>query len=169
MPVNEPVSELEPHYSSPNATQTEWPEARQQLEQAEVYWLTTVRPDGRPHVTPLVATWLDGALYFCTGPAERKAKNLAHNAHCAITTGCNVLEGLDVVIEGDARQVSDKATLQRVSERLSAKYGPPFQLTVGDGAFVNSEGGRALVYEVAPATIFGFGKGDAFSQTRWRF
>jgi hypothetical protein len=33
-----------------------------------------------------------------------------------------------------------------------------------------AEGGNmALVYEVAPTTAFGFGKGTSFSQTRWRF
>ena len=44
-----------------------------------MYWLSTVRPDGRPHVTPLMSVWLEGALYFCTGPDERKAKNLVRN------------------------------------------------------------------------------------------
>jgi len=38
---------------------------------------------------------------------------------------------------------------------------------VRDGAFYG-EGGRAEVYEVNP-TAFGFGKGETFSQTRWRF
>ena len=49
-----------------------------------MYWLSTVRPDGRPHVTPLLGIWLDGALYFCTGPDERKAKNLARNPRCIL-------------------------------------------------------------------------------------
>ena len=39
----------------------------------------------------------DDALYFTTGRTERKAKNLAQNPHCVVTTGCNVLDGLDVV------------------------------------------------------------------------
>ena len=72
----EPVAELEPQFSSSNATPTPWAEASKRLEKAEVYWLSTVRPDGRPHITPLSAVWLGGALYFCTGPHERKAKNL---------------------------------------------------------------------------------------------
>jgi hypothetical protein len=39
-----------------------------------------------------------------------------------------------------------------------------------DGAFHHQQGeGRALVFEVAPVTAFGFGKGNEFSQTRWRF
>jgi hypothetical protein len=55
-----------------------------------------------------------------------------------------------------------------VADKYDAKYGPPFHFTVRDGAFY-SEGGEALVYEVTPMTAFGFGKGEVFSQTRWRF
>jgi hypothetical protein len=64
-----PVTELS-DFSSPNATPTEWSQARDELADAEVYWLSTVRPDGRPHVTPLLGIWLEDALYFCTGPDE---------------------------------------------------------------------------------------------------
>ena len=170
MPSKEPVAELQPQFSSGGVTPTAWAEARSRLEKAEVYWLATVRPDGRPHVTPLVAAWLDDALYFCTGESERKAQNLARNAHCVITTGCNTLnEGLDLVVEGDAVRVRDAATLQRVADRYAAKYDPPFHFTVRDGAFHGDGGNIALVYEVAPMTAFGFGKGTSFSQTRWRF
>lgn len=59
-----------PHYASP----TGWAEARGELAAALVYWLSTVRPDGRPHITPLIGVWQDGALYFCTDPEERKVK-----------------------------------------------------------------------------------------------
>jgi hypothetical protein len=166
MEYKEPAAELQPDFSSEGAAPTPWAEARERLEKAEVYWLTTVRPDGRPHVTPLYCVWLEGALFFCTGPGERKAKNLARSAHCILTTGCNVIEGLDLVVEGDALKVSDEARLQRVAGRFAAKYG--WHYTVRDGAFYG-EGGLALVYEVAPATAFGFGKGESFSQTRWRF
>src|SRR5215212_943420 len=93
----EPAAELKPQFSSDGATPTPWAEARGLLEKAQIYWLSTVRPDGRPHVTPLLAVWLDGAVYFCTGPSERKAKNLAHNSHCIVTTGCNTLTGFDVI------------------------------------------------------------------------
>ena len=54
---------------------------RRLLETAELFWISTVRTDGRPHVTPLPAVWLDDVLYFCTGPGEQKAVNLAANAH----------------------------------------------------------------------------------------
>ncbi len=168
----DPVAELQTQFSSDDATPTPWAEARGRLEGAEVFWLTTVRPDGRPHVTPLLGIWLDGALYFCTGPEERKAKNLAHNAHCVLTTGCITLDdGSDLVVEGEAAKVSDEAEFRRVADTYESKYGAHFTAPegtwfgLGDAIRV----GDALVYRVAPSTAFGFGKGKQFSQTRWRF
>jgi general stress protein 26 len=170
MSVENPTAELGAQFSSPDATPVAWEEARRRLEEAELYWLSTVRPDGRPHVTPLIAVWLDGAMYFCTGADERKAKNIARNPHVILTTGCNALkEGMDVVIEGDAIRVKDDAALQRIAGEYLSKYGEDWRFTVRNGAFVNQESGVALVYEVQPKTAFGFGKGDPYSQTRWRF
>jgi nitroimidazol reductase NimA-like FMN-containing flavoprotein (pyridoxamine 5'-phosphate oxidase superfamily) len=160
MTDQEPTPEFEPQFSSADAAPTAWAEGRAGLETAEVYWLSTVRPDGRPHVTPIVGVWLDGALYFCTGPSEGKAKNLAQNSHCVITTGSNVLDGLDLVVEGEAARVTDDAQLRRVADRFASKYDEPFRFIVRDGA---------LVFEVNPLKALGFGTGKSFSQTRWRF
>ena len=168
MAGTDPVTELDERYSSEGASATGWRQARGRLEDAQLYWLSTVRPDGRPHVTPLIAVWLDDALHFCTGPDERKARNLAENPHCILTTGCNALdEGLDLVVEGDAVAVRDDARLQRIADAYEAKYGSDWHFKVRDGAF-HSQGGPGLVFAVAPATVIGFGKGD-YSQTRWRF
>jgi len=171
MTQEEPKTELHPDYSSPEATATSWAEATEHLEQAEIFWLSTVRPDGRPHVTPLIAVWLDGALYFSTGANERKAKNIAHNRHCIMTTGRNNLneEGLDLVVEGDAVRVTDDALLRRVADLYEAKYGPDWHYDVRDGMIVGLRDNIALVFAVAPTTAFGFGKGAVFSQTRWQF
>jgi len=164
-----PVTDLDPRYSGPGAVPTDWEAARERLAGAGVYWLSTVRPDGRPHVTPLLAVWLDGAMHFCTGAEERKSRNLADNPHCVLTTGNEALdEGLDLVVEGDAVPVRDDAALRRLAEAWAAKYGEEWRFEVSGGAFRHPGGGAALVYEVAPVTAFGFRKGD-YSQTRWRF
>jgi len=113
---DEPAAELDPQFSDPNATPTPWVEAREQLERAKAYWLSTVRPDGRPHVTTIAAVWVDGALHFTTGQTECKAKNLAHNANCVVTTGTSAFDGLDVVVEGEAVRVTDEARLQRLAD-----------------------------------------------------
>jgi hypothetical protein len=167
----EPTTTLDLRFSSPDATATPWAEAIRQLEQAELFWLTTVRPDGHPHVTPLLALWLDGALYFSTGASERKAKNIAHNPHCILTTGRNTLneEGLDLVVEGDAVRVTDDALLRRVAGLYATKYGSDWHYDVRDGMIVGLRDNIALVFAVAPTTAFGFGKGVRFSQTRWQF
>ena len=70
MEPREPLTELHAGFSSQGAHPTEWAEGRQHLEEAEVFWLSTVRPDGRPHVTPLLAVWCADAMYFCTGSEE---------------------------------------------------------------------------------------------------
>jgi nitroimidazol reductase NimA-like FMN-containing flavoprotein (pyridoxamine 5'-phosphate oxidase superfamily) len=169
MTVETPMAELGKQFSSPDATPTPWAVARERLAKSEVYWLSTVHPDGRPHVTPLIAVWLDGALYFCTGESERKSKNLARNPRVVLTTGCNSLsEGLDLVVEGNAVRVSDEVKLQRLAESYVSKYGEDWRFTVRDGVFHHSEG-TARVYEVRPKTAFGFAKGEPGGQTRWRF
>lgn len=170
MSSRNPVTELHPSFSSPGAEPTSWDEGREALEQAEIFWITTVRPDGRPHVTPLVAVWHEGALYFCTGPEERKGRNLAENPQVVLTTGSNSFDdGLDLIVEGTAVRATDETLLQRLAGLWDTKYDWHFE--VGDGAFHQAGVGSAYVYEVAPETIFGFGReeGFNFSQTRWRF
>jgi hypothetical protein len=171
MVSRKPVGELDARYSSPDASATDWSVARDHLREAEIFWLTTVRPDGRPHVTPVIAVWLDGSLYFCTGPEERKARNLAHNPHAVLTTGRNTFEpGMDVMVEGDAPRVTDEALLRRIADVYERKYGPEWHFDVADGAFSHSDHGRALVFGVTPGRAYGFGRSRVgFSHTRWRF
>jgi nitroimidazol reductase NimA-like FMN-containing flavoprotein (pyridoxamine 5'-phosphate oxidase superfamily) len=168
MARNNPVTELDPRYSDDDVTAPQWSELQKRLEDAELFWVTTVRPDGRPHITPLLALWLDDALYFCTGPEEQKAKNIVGNPNCILMTGCNALhEGLDLVVEGDAVKVSDDAELLRIADSYVSKYGNEWRFEVRDGAFQHGPG-EAWVFEVAPVTVYAFGKG-AYSHTRFRF
>jgi Pyridoxamine 5'-phosphate oxidase len=167
-----PLTELHAGFSSPGASATDWARGLRSIEAAQVFWLSTVRPDGRPHVTPLLSVFLDGAMYFCTGPEERKAKNLEQNRHCILTTGQNSLDGgLDVVVEGAAAEVSDRVELGVVAAGYEAKYGEHFTAPEGTwfGLGEAIRNGGVLVYRVAPTTVLGFARGDEFSQTRWSF
>jgi hypothetical protein len=165
-----PRTDLDARYGSDGATPTPWAEARDHLATAKVYWIATVRPDGRPHVTPMAAVWLDDALHFTTGEHERKALNLAADPHCVVTTGTNELSGLDVVVEGEAVRVTDRARLQRLADAYIAKYDQLFVFEVVDGGFrTGGADDLGQAFELHPAKAFGFGKGDQFSQTRYRF
>ena len=86
--MNEPITKLDTRYSAPDGVVTPWEETRRVLETAELFWLSTVRADGRPHVTPLVAVWHDGAIYFTTTDTAQKTVNLRGNPHVILTTGC---------------------------------------------------------------------------------
>ena len=71
-----PVPVLHTGFSTPGAVATPWADVERILDDAEMFWLSTVRADGSPHVCPLPAMWLGGALYFVTGWEEQKAVNL---------------------------------------------------------------------------------------------
>ena len=77
--------------------------------------MATVRPNGRPHSAGVGAVWVDGALYFTSGPGTLKSRNLAVNPACSVSAR---LRGIDLVLEGEAHQVTDASTL----ERLAAVY-----------------------------------------------
>ena len=59
---------LDARFSHPDAKTATWADTQNVLERAQLSWICTVRADGRPHLTPLVAVWLDETLYFSTGP-----------------------------------------------------------------------------------------------------
>jgi hypothetical protein len=167
--AREPVTTLDTRFSDPAAVAAGWDETRRALETAELFWISTVRADGRPHVTPLVAVWLDDALYFTTGAAEQKSVNLSGNPRVALTTGCNGWqEGLDVVVEGLAVQVTDGGLLERLARAWTAKWDGQWQFEAGDDAFRDPRGGTALVYSVTPAKVLAFAKG-IFGHTSHRF
>ena len=166
--MSEPVTTLDERFSDKHAVATRWEETRRVLEAAELFWISTVRADGRPHVTPLVAVWFDGALHFCTGDTEQKALNLRGNPHVVLTTGTNRWDaGLDVVVEGDAAQVTDDSVLGRLAEAWTRKWDGRWQFEARNGAF-QADDGSALVYGVTPRKILAFAKGN-FGHTRHLF
>lgn len=158
-------TELDARFSQPGATATTWEQARARIAGAELSWLTTVRADGRPHMTPLVAVWHDERPYFCTGTEEQKAVNLAGNPQVILATGDGRWEdGLDVVVEGEAVRVTDRALLERLAAAWRDRWDGRWAYAVGDGGF-EARHGVAAVYEVRIAKVLAFGKG-AFTHTR---
>ena len=170
--MNAPVTLLDQRYSAADASAVGWEETRRILETAEISWLTTVRADGRPHVTPLVAVWVDDTLYFHTGAEEQKFVNLRANPFVVLTTGCNRWDdGIDVVVEGKATHVTDERVLRHVAVAFATKWDGRWQLAVRDGRFYNgnSDNWPSEVFAVAPAKVFAHAKGQPFGATTHRF
>ena len=169
MPRIAPSTELDPRFSGPGATATPWSQGLEILKDAQTYWLSTVRPDGRPHVTTVAGVVVEGEAYVTTGPTERKARNLEQNTACVLTTGCNGFEGLDVVVEAEAVRVKDSPTLTALRDAYIAKYGEIFRFEVRGDTLHSADGGPAYAFRIETRTAFGFAKGEPFSQTRWTF
>ena len=152
-----------------------WQRVSDALAAAELYWLTTVRREGRPHTTPLVGAWIDSqeeqAFVFCTGPEEQKAQNLAHSTAVTVTTGVNTWkEGLDVVVEGNAERLTGRDMLTRLADAIREKYRGEWDFTPHDDGFGHTdESGHshiAYVFRVRPAKVLAFAK-SPHGQTRF--
>lgn len=134
-----------------------WAEIRDSLAEAQTTWLATVRPDGRPHVVPVGALWLDGSYYVTTAQGTVKGNNLAHNSHCVITLSSR---GFDLVFEGEASKVSNVEKLERIA-RAYADQGWPAYVHDGvlDAPYSAPWAGPAPddVYEVPPSKVLAFG------------
>jgi len=151
-----------------------WSRALDALEEGDqqgnqTSFLTTVRPNGRPHVAGVGAVWDNGRVYFVSGPGTRKSRNVAENPSCVMAIS---LKGIDVVIEGDAERVTDDQTLQRLAKRY-AEGGWPAR--VENGAFTYDYSAPSAgpppwyVYAITPKTVYGVLAAEPGGAMRWRF
>jgi hypothetical protein len=133
------------------------------------FFLGTVRPDGRPHAAGIGALWHDVDLYIVSGPATRKGRNLAANPACTISVK---LEGIDLVLEGEASRVTDRPTLEEVA-RLYRETGWPAEVE-GDAFTAPYSAPSAgpppwQLYRFTFYTAFGVTTAEPHGATRWRF
>jgi hypothetical protein len=133
------------------------------------YFLGTSRPDGRPHAASVGAQWLDGDLYFTSGPGTRKARNLAANPACTFAVG---LEGIDLILEGEAARVTGRPTLERLAG-LYREGGWPAEVD-GDAFTAPFSAPSAgpppwHLYLFTFHTAFGVATAEPYGATRWRF
>jgi uncharacterized pyridoxamine 5'-phosphate oxidase family protein len=139
-----------------------WKWAEDRLKKSRQFWIATTRPDGRPHVMVIWALWFDGALYFATGSASVKAKNLAANPHCTICTE-NAAEA--VIIEGTTETEKDVAKIREFLKVYEKKY--KFDMSGMEGDMSEL---KEPVFFLRPKVAFGMvEKTFTKSATRWIF
>jgi hypothetical protein len=81
-----------------------WAQVEERLVASPVYWIATVRPDGRPHVVPRWGVWVDGRLWYDGAPTTVNARNLAGEPRCVV----HLENGTEaVIVEGESRVAGD--------------------------------------------------------------
>ena len=162
---------------------TPWALARERLaspEPGRTSWLATVRPDGSPHLMPIIAFWIEDAFHFVVGEGTRKGRNLAADGRCVIAIGSTTLPSMDVVVEGHAEPLDDEAAVRRIAEILNGN-GWPLEARGNqvDGPNAPTAGPPPnSIYRMVPSKAFGlpgmlgmekYDRADLPKPTRWEF
>ncbi len=130
-------------------------------------WLTTTNPDGTSHVRPLGTVQVDGVLYFNSGPATRKSRNIAANPQCVLSIATL---RFDLVLEGRAVRVTDTSQLGVVVEAFR-RHGWPAQVD-GDALTAEYSAPSAgpppwWLFRIEPETVYAFGTDETGGATRY--
>jgi nitroimidazol reductase NimA-like FMN-containing flavoprotein (pyridoxamine 5'-phosphate oxidase superfamily) len=128
-------------YGAPQSSEgaLPWQWALDRLTKSHNYMLTTVRPDGAPHVMPVWGVWLEGGWYFSTAVTSRKSRNLEQNPRCVV---CNENAEEAVILEGTAHRLNDDEIPPRAFADYKTKYG------------WDLDPKRGPVWKVMPSTVF---------------
>jgi len=133
----------------------EWSWSTSRLVDARNYWVTTTRPDGRPHATPVWGIWHDDAIVFSTDPRSMKGRHLAARPDVVV----HLESGDEVVIcEGRVERLTDRDELATVNEVYTAKY----------GTGIDPDNPDHGVYRLRPTTAFAWREHD-FPTSATRF
>ena len=138
-----------------------WSWAQERLASSRNYWVVTLWPDGRPHAMAVWGVWdEDSVFWFTTGVRSRKARNIANDPRCVVTTA---EEERPVVLEGRAEIRTRRTEIERVLGLVNAKYGTEYGLEMMDPE-------RNATIRVSPQWAFGLDASDfTGSPTRWVF
>ncbi len=133
------------------------------------FFLGTIGPNAMPHAAGVGAVWFEGDLYFNSGPATRKARDLAANPACTISAR---LAGIDLILEGRSTRVNDAGLVGRVAEVFRAGGWP---VEVEGALFVGPYSAPSagpppwhlyrFVFDLATAVA----TAEPYGATRWRF
>jgi hypothetical protein len=174
------VTNLDTIYGSPLL---EWVDIKARLDQGlsqapetggpnrHTCWLATINRDGSPHLTGVGALWVDGAFWFETGDATRKAKNLARDPRCTLSVATH---DFDLVVDGEARKVTDSPTVAAMATRWAAEGWPARVDDTGQALTAEFSAPSAgpppwFVYRLTPHSATAVGTIEPGGATRWRF
>ena len=101
-------------------TSPEHAHANERLRREPIIWLSTTRPDGRPHLVP-VWFWWDGETVLIFSKPDQKVRNLRQNRHVMLALD-TAEQGEDVVLLRGEATLLPEPTAALMSADYVAKY-----------------------------------------------
>jgi PPOX class probable F420-dependent enzyme len=124
-------------------------------------WISTTRPDGRPHAVPVWYYWDGASIYFTTPRSSQKARNLARQPWVVVHAG----DGDNVIIlEGAAEIVAGRDELEQINQAYMEKYVDPHS---GAQATIFNAGDD--LYRVHVRRVMTWEYGVVATRTDWTF
>lgn len=136
------------------------------------HWLTSLNPDGSPHVNALGVIFHDGAFWFTTSRSSRKGRNVENDPRVAVSVSFGPY---DLVVEGRAELVTDPQAVAACAEHWRTREGWPCEVdesgTALTAPYSAQSAGRPPwhVYRIAPISAHAIMTAEPFGAMRWRF
>ncbi len=138
-----------------------WSKIDRFLQSFRSIWVSTTRPDGRPHAVPVWYWWDGRHIYFASGAQGQKVRNLARQPWVIV----HAEDADDVIIlEGPATAVTDPAEWARVNAAYMEKYVDP-----GSGAQATLTPENDVLYRVNVTHVMAWEYGTVAHRTDWHF
>ncbi len=96
------------------------------LQEEQVVWLTTVRPDGVPQPNPVWFLWDGETILIYSQPEAKKVSHIRANPHVALNLNCTE-DGGDVVVITGRAEIEAEPTITHLSQRYVEKYRQGFK------------------------------------------
>jgi hypothetical protein len=141
-----------------------WSWARQQLEQALIYWVASVKPDSHAHLMPTWGAWVNDRFYFEGGLETRRARNIAANGWISVGISDR---NQAVIVEGEAVNIAPLEDAGLIGELVEgySKYRDSDEYEADPANWRDPAGG---LWELRPSVAFGWSRFPE-TTTRWHF
>jgi hypothetical protein len=104
-------------YADNPVSYVDWNWVAAQLTESKHYWLSSVRPNGTPHIVPRWAVYMDGKIYYDGSPETRHVRNIEANPNICV----NLESGTEVIMLEGVSGAAGKPSAE-LATRLSAEY-----------------------------------------------
>jgi PPOX class probable F420-dependent enzyme len=119
-----------------SATMSSLVRVNRDLQTAQILWLSTTRPDGRPHIVPTWFDWDGEWITLHTKPDAQKVRNMRHESNVMVALGRPDLDFAVELLEGEAMVVdTSTGTRDAADGHPSARFARKYRATLAEAGY----------------------------------